>query len=198
MKRDNIDLFGFVDESGTAGAQINKDEYLTLSLVLFDNKEEVKSVYEKYNILRKEMGRKETYEFHYTHNKPATREKVFDILKDINFEFATFSIKKDKTKGHASYATLAVMMTDFLIKKNCATKVLIDTNPVLLKELNKIKKAKKLKNMRFREGESVKIDCLQLVDYVVGAHSRLIRGQTEDNFKKIQKKLRLLQICNYD
>lgn len=192
------DLYGFIDESGTPGIQTNKDEYLTLSLVFFDNKDKMKEVHKKYVDLRKKSGRKETYEFHYTHNKRKTREAVFDIMKDIDFEFVTFVVKKDNIKGHASYATLAEMVTNQLAKNRRSVKVLIDTNPVLLKELNKNKKAKELKFLRFQQGDSAKIDCLQLVDYVVGAHSRIIKGEKEDNFAKIQKKLRIVQIYNYD
>ena len=196
--KNSIELYGFVDESGTAGVQVGENEYLTLSLIIFDSVEDMKSVHKKYSDLRKKIGRSKTYEFHYTHNKPVTREKVFNTISGIDFEFATFSVKKDRTKGHASFATLAVMMVDFLIERNNVAKILIDTNPILLKELNKIKKAKKIQNLRFQESDSSEIDCLQLADYVVGAHSRIIRGQKEDNFKKIKKKLRLLQVYEYN
>ena len=102
----------------------------------------------------------------------------------------TFVVKKDGIKRHASYATLAEMVIEQLQKKKRSIKVVIDTNPVLLKNLNKIKKVKTIKNMRFQQDNSAMVDCLQLVDYVVGAHSKIIRGQKESNFKKIQNKLK--------
>lgn len=199
MKRDNIDLFGFVDESGTAGAQINKnDGYLILSLVIFRDEKEMKTVHEKYTELRRSLGRKDDYEFHYTHNKQKVRDMVFDVIRDIDFEFMTFVVKKDSVKTHASYVTLAKMLINRLQKENENIKIIIDTNPVLLKNLNKIKKARIIKNMRFQQSDSAAVDCLQLVDYVVGAHGKIIKNESENNFNKIRKKLRLLQIYNYD
>lgn len=201
MKRDNIDLFGFVDESGTAGAQINKnDGYLILSLVIFRDEKEMKTVHEKYTELRRSLGRKDDYEFHYTHNKQKVRDMVFDVIRDIDFEFMTFVVKKDSVKTHASYVTLAKMLINRLQKENENEniKIIIDTNPVLLKNLNKIKKARIIKNMRFQQSDSAAVDCLQLVDYVVGAHGKIIKNESENNFNKIRKKLRLLQIYNYD
>lgn len=116
-------VYGFVDESGTAGAVSGDDEndFLVASVVLFASEQEMKSVRQKFLALRKELGLKLDYEFHYCHNSRRVHKYVFDVLGKMDFEFMTFAIKKDNVKRHASYANLAQMIVAALSDEKSIT-----------------------------------------------------------------------------
>ena len=190
-------MYGFIDESGTAGARTENGDYLIISLTLF-TWEEQKKVRSTFMKLRQRLNLKKDYEFHYSRNKKVVRNAVFNEIKNFDFKFYTFAIKKDNVKRHASYANMAEKVV-FLLKNAPDIKfvIVIDENPVLLKELNKFKKLYQAKNMNFSEGSSKTNNKLQLVDYVVGSHAKIIRQQKEPNFDLIKSKMAKIEIIEY-
>ncbi len=197
MKNAEKIVYGYVDESGTAGVSGGKNEFLVVSLVLLsdDADKKVRSVFTE---LRQKLKLRPDYEFHYSKSKVEMRTKVFDAMRGVNFRFVTFAIKKDGVKSHASFANMADKIIQFVMELGYRTEIVIDENPVLYKELNKMKKKYALKNIRFIQCDSRKKDGLQLADHVVSGHARILKGQDEPNFQKIKSKIIKIEIVEYN
>lgn len=178
-----------MDESGSPGVALTKNDFLIASVVLFESEEEMKRVSKMFAALKEKLKLRSSYEFHYVHSVKRARQIVFEEIKTLNFVFMTFAIKKNSTKRYASYANLAKMLIEKLKNQYAdEIKIILDANPVLYRELNKIKKNSKIKSIHFKEGDSAKDDRLQLVDYIVGCHGQIIRGGKEENFSKMKTK----------
>lgn len=197
MKNIKKIVYGYIDESGTAGVGSDRKEYLVLSLVLLDEVAK-NSINVEFAKLRQKLKLRPDYEFHYSKSKVEMREEVFAVMRDIDFKFMTFAIKKDGVKSHASYANMAEKVITAVMEFNCRVEIIIDENPVLYKELNKLKKQNSLKDVRFIQRDSKKEDGLQLVDHVVSGHARIIKGQDEPNFRKIKSKLVRAEVIEFD
>ena len=185
-------VYGFVDESGTAGAVNGSDNFLIATIVLFDTASEVNKISIDFDNLRQELQLRKTYEFHSSRNNDRIRKEVYKIISKLNFRFMTFAIEKDNLKKRGSYANLAKMIVDAL-KHDIGTKmeVVIDENPTFLRELNKAKKIYEYKNIYFSDGNSKNDNRIQLVDYLVDVHSKIIKGdrREKDNYNQVRKKL---------
>ena len=193
--KNKYDLFGFIDESGTAGVLRDGAEFLFLSLVIFDSELEMKTVRQKFSKTRLKLGVKQNYEFHYSRNKLRVRREIFSVMSGIEFRFITFRIKKGIIKKHSSYTDVAEAIIEVVRKTGSRIRVILDMNPALYKELNKIKKRERLKNIFFEERNSKTNDRLQLVDYVVSGHARYLKIGKEEDFEKIlNKNIRLIDI----
>ena len=73
-------MFGFLDESGAPGKAMNKNDYLLLSLVIFDSEESLWYVERRVADLREKMKLPENYEFHCSRNSTHVQKKFVKLL----------------------------------------------------------------------------------------------------------------------
>ena len=94
MKNSSHIRYGYIDESGTPGVAINGNDWLVVSLVVFDSKEAAEKTEVAFSALRKKLKLPETYEFHRTHNSGVVQEEVEKILRRLEYKFICVEIKK--------------------------------------------------------------------------------------------------------
>ena len=88
----------FFDESGDTGFKIvrGSSDLFTVTMVVFEDHEAALAADNRIALLRHEMGKRATFEFHFTENSDAVRQRFFEALKVYNFYF--FSFVLDKTQ----------------------------------------------------------------------------------------------------
>lgn len=91
----------FVDESGDTGLKIEQgsSEFFTVSIVIFEEHDEAQACDDRITLLRRELGKPETFEFHFRENSDAVRQAFFRAVVPYNFFYFAFVINKAKLDG---------------------------------------------------------------------------------------------------
>jgi hypothetical protein len=91
----------FVDESGDTGLKTKhgSSPYFTIALLLFQDNDEATACDQRISLLRRELGLKEDYEFHFSHNSERVKEAFFDAVVPYNFFYLGFTINKSQLYG---------------------------------------------------------------------------------------------------
>jgi hypothetical protein len=183
-------MYGFLDESGAPGVANNTNDFLSVSLVIFSDKESAKKCAESIVRLRKRLKLHDNYEFHRSHNSNYIQNAFIQLMSGLDFKFITVTIKKNGNRLHASYPRLARLLIREIAASYTDVKVEMDANPILYAELRRSARNTKLSKVKFREIKSHKNDLVQLADYVVSlstAKAKNLVNSTE-NYRNIAKK----------
>ena len=80
-------MLAFVDESGDTGRRLDRDSspYLALAMVVFPDSESAAQCIEQIRSLRRECGLPQTFEYHFSRNKPRRRREFLEAVSDSNF-----------------------------------------------------------------------------------------------------------------
>lgn len=169
-------IFGFIDESGAPGVATNDNDFLVVSVVLFQDEKEMENCNCEMDALRQELHLTSDYEFHCSRNNSRAQNAMFDLMARLNFKFITIAIKKNQTKSYASYRRVAELLVYELASRYQSVKLLMDTNPILLKELRSELRASSLEKRSVKEIKSHADNLVQLTDYVVNVCAKKAKG----------------------
>jgi len=171
-------MFGFMDESGSPGVANTEEDFLVASLVIFENREAVDKCSASIERLKKRLKLADNYEFHHSRNSNRVRDAFIDLINNLEFRIITISIKKSGWRTHASYQNLAMYLVREIVSRYQNMKILLDSNPILHKELEHHLKAAK-SNIVVKMVSSHSDNLVQLADYVVALTSRKLKGSAK-------------------
>ena len=175
-------MFGFLDESGAPGKAMNKNDYLLLSLVIFDSEEYLWYVERLVANLREKLKLPENYEFHCSRNSTHVQREFVKLLSEIDFSFIVIAIKKDNCARTASFDKIAKLLIREICARFDSLKIEMDSNLTLYHGLRKIIRERSLKSIKLRQNKSHSSAYLQIADYIANISSRKIKGS--DRFTK--------------
>jgi len=194
----------FIDESGDPGLKIEKgsSRFFTVSLVIFEDKEEALACDQRITLLKRELGWEENSEFHFKRNSDKIRRAFLQAVAPYNFFYYGIVINKEPEKlwgegfrNKSSFYKYACS----LVFQNAKDKlenstVIIDKSgnldfrrqlaKYLRRKLNEEGKKliKKVKMQRSRGN-----NLLQLADYIAGVINRSVQGRKKfaEEYRKI-------------
>lgn len=203
----------FIDESGDTGLEITRgaSRCFVISLVVFEDEEDALACDQRIQLLKKELGYKPDFEFHFYDNSDRVRKKFLEAVSPYNFFYFGIVIDKDQKKLYGPGFKIKESFYKYvcgLVFENAKpylkmAKVKIDKSgrAVFRTELSKYLKNK----MNTEEGmliKSVKMEhshtnnLLQLADYVSGVINRTIlkKKNASEYYKFIRPKQIYVQI----
>jgi len=168
-------MFGFIDESGSPGVAKTEDDFLVVSLVFFDTREEADKCSASIDRLRKKLKLADNYEFHHSRNSNRVRDAFINLLPNLNFRTITIALRKNDFKRTGSYSRIAGYLATEIISNCPKIHILLDSNPILLKELE-LKLGLANANVSMKMVRSHSENLVQLADYVVALSARKLKG----------------------
>jgi len=184
-------MLGFMDESGSPGVANSEEDFLVASLVIFESREAADKCSASIERLRKRLKLADNYEFHHSRNSNRVRDAFVELIHNFEFRIITISIKKSGWRSHASYQNLAMYLVREIVARYETMKILLDSNPILYKELeHQFKVAKS--NISAKMVSSQSDNLVQLADYVVALTSRKLKGSAKAIKQYRHKKANIL------
>lgn len=181
-------FYGYVDESGSPGVAVNRNDFFVVSMVVFETEDEAMKASQAIDRLRSNLRLKKTYEFHCSRNTNFAQKGMLKLMGRLNFRFMTVALRKTNIKKDASYKLAADLLTEEINAHRRTIKIELDSNPMLAKALKKALNQLGLK-CPAREVDSCKSNLIQLADYVVNLSAKYIKGTDKDGaFAAIAKK----------
>lgn len=184
-------MYGFIDESGAPGVATSSNDFLVVSLILFENKEIMETCSAAIDHLRTRLGKTSDYEFHRSSNSTVTQREFSKLIRSLDFRFITVAIRKSKTKSHASYTSVAeILVRELCVRKMDSLIIKMDSNPILFRELRKQLRNSPIESIRLRESKSRSDNLIQLADYVVNIASKKVKNtpKSPELYRAIAKK----------
>lgn len=183
-------MYGYLDESGAPGAAVGLNDFLTVSLILFQNKESAEKCSIAIDRLRTRLKLPDTYEFHRSRNSTRPQEGFIKLLPNLDFRFITIAIKKSGSYKHASYDKMAQLLLRELASRYNDVYIEMDSNPNLHAKIKRHAKNLKLHGIRIKQTKSHSNNLIQLADYVVALSSRKLKGTPKaiEQYRPIMKK----------
>jgi len=86
----------FIDESGDAGLKIDcgSSRYFMVALAAFEDHDEASAAHERIDLLRREMGLPNRFEFHFNKMKPELRKQFLTVIAPFDFFYWGIVIDK--------------------------------------------------------------------------------------------------------
>lgn len=183
-------VYGFIDESGAPGVAVNNNDFLVVSLVLFDNVKAMEKCSELMSHLRKKLHKTQDYEFHCSSNATKTQREFWKLLDKIDFKLITIALKKSRYKKQATYGKIARLLVGELAEYGKMIRIEMDSNPVLYRAIKRELSELGVKVDKIREVKSHKSDFVQLTDYVVNLSAKRVKNNVkgEELYKILRKK----------
>jgi hypothetical protein len=194
----------FIDESGDPGLKIEKgsSRFFTVSLAIFEDKDEALACDQRITLLKRELGWKEDNEFHFKRNSDKVRRAFLKAVAPYNFFYYGIVINKDPKKlwgeGFRNKSSF-YKYTCGLVFQNAKDK--LENSTVVIDKSGNLdfrrQLAKYLRRKLNREGKKlikkVKMqrsrgnNLLQLADYVAGVINRSVqkRKKFASEYRKI-------------
>ena len=190
-------MLAFVDESGDSGRKILKGSslYFVVALVTFDDDEEALACDQRIELLRRELGRPPSFEFHFSENSRRIREQFLGAVAPYAFFYHIFALNKDPDKLYGPGFDIKESLYKFTARLTFENaKPYLDNAKVVVDKSGDRKFRDELavylrRRVRDEEGrrliKSVKLqrsdgnNLLQLADYVAGVLNRVISGKQD-------------------
>ena len=191
----------FIDESGDSGLKIEKgsSRYFTVGLVIFEDNDEALACDQRIQLLKKELGIPENFEFHFKRNSDKVRRSFLSAVAPYNFFYYGIIINKDPEKlwgegfrNKESFYKYAcgLVFENAKEKLNNATVVIdesgnLDFKNQLAKYLRRKTNKGAIKKVKMQR--SCGNNLLQLADYVAGIINRSTQKKRKwaDEYRKI-------------
>jgi len=194
----------FIDESGDPGLKIEKgsSRFFTVSLVIFEDKEEALACDQRITLLKRELGWEENSEFHFKRNSDKIRRAFLQAVAPYNFFYYGIVINKEPEKlwgegfrnksSFYKYACSLVFQNAKDKLENSTVVIYKSGNLDFRRQLGKYlrrklneegkKLIKKVKMQRSRGN-----NLLQLADYIAGVINRSVQGRKKfaEEYRKI-------------
>jgi len=190
-------MLAFIDEAGDTGLKTDRgsSRYFVVALVLFEEHDEAEACDQRINLLRKELGYPENFEFHFRENSDRLRKRFLEAVAPYNFLYFGFALNKDLDKlwgpGFQHKESL-YKFTCSLVFENAKPYL---TNAIITMDESgtatfRSQLAKYLRGRMTTKGapcliKQVKMqpsrgnNLLQLVDYVAGVINRKVQGKKD-------------------
>jgi hypothetical protein len=205
-------MLAFMDESGDCGLDVAKGKgassHFTYALVLFPDREQAVACREAIQALRKDLGLKDIFEFHFKECTHSQRLRFFETVLKFDFRFGARTIEKVNLKGKKGWdkklfffqRALDLMLEGVLRPHLVEAKLLIDGTTD--RKFNKELEVYVRRHVGFTEDgtkrleeakclDSKKHELIQLADMVCGAVARvhrLGRREPEGYFELLQER----------
>lgn len=183
----------YIDESGDPGLKIDRgsSRYFTVSLVVFEEKDEAISCDQRITLLKRELGWQSNSEFHFKRNSDKVRRAFLQAVSPYNFFYYGIVINKHPKKLYGEgfrnkdsfYKYACGLVFENAKEKLQNAIVVIDKSgnmdfrnqlaQYLRRKMNSQTDLIKRINMQRSEGNNL----LQLADYVAGSINRSIVDQ---------------------
>lgn len=185
----------FIDESGDAGLKVDcgSSRYFIVALVAFEDHDEALAAHERIDLLRRELGLPDRFEFHFNKMKPELRKQFLTVV--ASFDFFYWGIVIDK----AELISRGFQFQESFYKYACGlvfenakprlnnTLVVIDgSSSKYFRQQLKTYLARRLKDdagrcliKSLKTQDSRKNNLLQMADMVVGVIARSYSGKVD-------------------
>ena len=182
----------FIDESGDSGTKIEEgsSRFFTVSLVVFEDKDDATACDQRINLLRTELGYASHSEFHFKRNSDKVRRAFLSAVSPYNFFYYGIVVNKDPAKlwgdgfknKESFYKYTCKLVFENAKEKLLNSTVVIDESGNLdfKRQLEKYLKSKMndgtrtlIKHVKMQRSSSNNL--LQLADYVAGVINRSIQ-----------------------
>lgn len=170
-------MFGYMDESGSPGVAKYDNEYLILSLVIFDSEKSRDNANAAIEQLRAILHLPNNYEFHCSSNSSRPQAEFFNLIHKLKFRFITIAVKKDNFRRTASYTRIAHYMLNEVQKVTQQIRIEMDSNPTLYAEFRKLLRTKNIE-IKIKESRSHSNNLIQVADYVANISARKAKQKT--------------------
>ncbi|PIQ14548.1 MAG: hypothetical protein COW67_13180 [Flavobacteriales bacterium CG18_big_fil_WC_8_21_14_2_50_32_9] len=191
----------FIDESGDSGFKLGRgsSEYFTVALVVFNDLDEANACDSRIQLLKRELGKPEKWEFHFKENSNKIREQFIKAVTKYEFFYYSIVINKKNiySENLSSNKDSFYKYTCSLVFENAKDKldnaiVLIDESGnndfrkslsnYLKKRMNDYER-KVIKKVKMQKSHTNNL--LQLADYIAGIINRSVLGKDENEFRKM-------------
>ena len=87
----------YIDESGDSGFKFDKgsSKFFTVAMVIFNDHDEANACEDRINLLKRELGHSENFEFHFIDNSFNIREHFFRAVAPYDFYYYAFVLNKE-------------------------------------------------------------------------------------------------------
>lgn len=185
----------FIDESGDPGMKVGQgsSRFLTVAIVLFQDKDEANKCDAEIDELRKSLSLKSNFEFHFVHCSHNKRIKFYTCVSKSVFHYWTITIDKTKIYGRGfnykeSFYKFACKLVFNNARKYLENAIVIfdksgsrefnkELQTYIKKQMNE-KDSVKVK--RVKSQASHKNNLIQLADMVCGAVSYSLRKKNKN------------------
>ena len=89
----------FIDESGDPGIKKGCSPYFTVTLLTFEDRDEANAADKRIELLKKEMGFPDHFEFHFAKLRGDYREQFLKAIAKFDFFYCSIVINKAKLTG---------------------------------------------------------------------------------------------------
>jgi len=169
-------MIGYMDESGAPGIAKTTNDFLVVSLVIFENHDTAEKCSVSIDRLRSRLKLPESYEFHFSRNSNRVRNAFIELITNFDFHTITVALLKNDFKRTASYARMAEYIVREIVQRCPEISITIDSNPILQKELNReFKDCGSRISVRALRSRSSNL--IQLADYIVALSTRRLKGR---------------------
>lgn len=184
----------FIDESGDTGRKTSKgsSKYFVISLVLFEDNEEAENCDKRIALLKRELGKEPSFEFHFQDNSDKIRTAFLNAVIPYAFTYFSVVIDKDPSKliGEGfnvkeSFYKYACNMVFSNAKPHLDNAIVIldkSGSPTFQSNLKKYLSLKTNASRRkiiskLKQQNSHSNNLLQLADYISGVINRKFQGK---------------------
>jgi hypothetical protein len=185
----------FIDESGDAGLKVDcgSSRYFIVALVAFEDHDEALATHERIDLLRREMGLSDRFEFHFNKVKPDLRKRFLTVVAP--FDFFYWGIVIDKAElirrgfqfNESFYKYACGLVFENAKPRLNSTIVVIDgSSSKYFRQQLKTYLARRLKDdvgkcliKNLKTQDSRKNNLLQMTDMIVGAIARSHSGKAD-------------------
>lgn len=192
----------FIDESGDTGRKTTSgsSEYFTIAMILFNENDEANACDQRIELLRRELGLNQEYEFHFSHSSDRARQAFFEALHTYDFFYLGFTINKKHLYGKGfQYKGSFYKYTTSLILENAKPYlsdaiIIFDGNgsrefrkqlkTYLKKKVNNTSGVQHIKDVKVQD--SHRNNLIQLTDMICGALAMgLKKRENSDKYHRI-------------
>jgi hypothetical protein len=185
----------FIDESGDAGLKINSgsSKYFIVALVAFEDHDEALAADDRIDLLRREMGLSDRFEFHFNKMKAEQRKQFLSVVAPYDFFYWGIVINKAKLTGpgfqfkESFYKYACGLVFENAKPRLSNTIVVIDGSGTKdFRRQLKTYLGRRLKDdtgrcliKKLKTQDSTKNNLLQMTDMVVGSIARSYSGKRD-------------------
>lgn len=188
----------FIDESGDSGLKVNtgSSPFFTIGLVVFEEHDEATACDQRIDLLKRELGQEDSYEFHFKNNSDKVRERFLQAVSPYNFFYYGIVMNKknlwgDGFKEKKSFYkyTCSLVFENAKDKLENAIIVIDQSGSLDFKQQLQTYLKKKINTQERTTIKKVKMqdsscnNLIQLADYVTGAINRSLHTHKKDHDK---------------
>ena len=189
-------MFVFIDEAGDTGLKLTcgSSKFFTVAMILFVDEEDMRACDRRIGEVRKELGKRNNFEFHFHDNNKRIREVFLSAIAPFGFIYYVLVLRKDPEKMWSDAFSAKESLYKMIVKSifesarsdlKDAYVVIDKSGPpefqhALAKYIKGVLNTPQDKVIRkFRAERSSQNNLLQLADYVASICHRKAAGKPD-------------------